>query len=166
MARQRASAGSTLGQQTASDQVAVDPVWSPCLQAYGGKARPTDASEEAGHEGIAAADSSAGHGEGDEQGGSLGEGMSSSLAGEEGGASDGSSSDGNSSSAVREGSGSHGSGGKSGALVEEQQQRQALHASKEEAWRREFVDPYQQIVSEVLDSMLLVSGACCESRAE
>lgn len=165
MARQRASAGSTLGQQTASDQVAVDPVWSPCLQAYGGKARPTDASEQAGPEGIAAADSSAGHGEGDEQGGSWGEGMSSSLAGEEGSASDGSSSGGNSSSGARATTGSHGRDGKSGALVEEQQ-RQALHASKEEAWRREFVDPYQQIVSEVLDSMLLVSGACWESTAE
>lgn len=34
--------------------------------------------------------------------------------------------------------------------------RRRRNMSKEEAWRHEFVDPYQRIVWEVLDSMLLV----------
>ncbi len=102
------------------------------LQAHGGKAHASKALQQAGDHDEAAAAASGGN---------------DSFSG---GSSDGGSSDG-SVGADASGSGSEGDR----SLLSDGQLRQA-HVSKEEAWRREFVDPYQQIVSEVLDSMLLV----------
>lgn len=64
-----------------------------------------------------------------------------------------------------EGSSGSDSGGASGIGTDSEgdsdvvlggQRRRRRNVSKEEAWRHEFVDPYQRIVWEVLDSMLLV----------
>ena len=123
------------------------------LQAFRAKARAANDSGQAAEADAAAAAVSAG--DGYERAGSLGEGRSSSVAGEEGSASDGGSSSSGEGSGEATGSNGSDSEGSSGGSPVEGQRHQARGAT-EDAWRREFVEPYQQIVWEVLDSMLLV----------
>ncbi|PRW33128.1 CCA-adding enzyme-like [Chlorella sorokiniana] len=123
----------------------VDRISELWKQAHQGRAHAAKAEQQAA-EGDAATTAASASTGAMQLGGGMDEGSSGGSEAEDGSASNGGS------GSTGGSSGSDGEGD-TGLLPDGQSRQQP--ESHEEAWRREFVDPYQQIVWEVLDSMLL-----------